>query len=156
MSDLRTLVSDFVEQLSSAIESDVIGRVRLNVESALGRNGGGHPAAAMRLLNVRKRRKAPIQLCPVPGCANRAAPVFGMVCSDHKDLSKTKIRKYREARKAAKQGDGAARRTKPAGKRRKVRKAKRRSGPAVRRAVKSTRHTEDRGRPMKAPPATAA
>ncbi|HET6146354.1 MAG TPA: hypothetical protein VFH68_02395 [Polyangia bacterium] len=49
---------------------------------------------------VRKRRKAPIQLCPVPGCTNRAAPVFGMVCAKHKDLPKAEIRKYREARRA--------------------------------------------------------
>jgi len=51
---------------------------------------------------VRKRRKGPIQLCPVPGCPNRAAPVFGMVCSKHKDLPKASIKKYREARRAKK------------------------------------------------------
>src|SRR4051812_24116176 len=49
---------------------------------------------------VKKRKKAPIQLCPVPGCTNRAAPVFGMVCSKHKDLPKSEIRKFREARRA--------------------------------------------------------
>jgi hypothetical protein len=54
---------------------------------------------------IRKRRKAPIQLCPVPGCANRAAPVFGMVCSKHKDLPKMEIRKYREARRARRNKD---------------------------------------------------
>ena len=36
------------------------------------------------------------------GCTNRAAPVFGMVCSKHKDLPKGEIKKYREARKAQK------------------------------------------------------
>jgi len=50
----------------------------------------------------RKRRKPPIQLCPVPRCKNRAAPVFGMVCAAHKGLPKSKIRKYREARRAKK------------------------------------------------------
>ena len=48
------------------------------------------------------RKKPPIQYCPVPGCKNRAAPVYGMVCGDHKDRPKAEIRKYREARKKAK------------------------------------------------------
>ena len=40
----------------------------------------------------------------MPGCKNPAAPVFGMVCAKHKDVAKTKIKKYREARKANKLG----------------------------------------------------
>jgi hypothetical protein len=57
----------------------------------------------MRLtLNGRPRRKLPRQLCPVPGCKNPAAPVFGMVCSAHKDVPKRQIAKYREARRAKK------------------------------------------------------
>lgn len=44
----------------------------------------------------------PIQLCPVPGCKERAAPVFGMVCGKHKNISKATIAKYRAARKAKK------------------------------------------------------
>ena len=56
---------------------------------------------------ARRRTK---QLCPVPGCKNPAAPVFGMVCAKHKDVSKTQIAKYREARRAKKM-------KKPAGKR---------------------------------------
>jgi hypothetical protein len=51
---------------------------------------------------LKTRKKAPRQLCPVPGCKNAAAPVFGMVCADHKDISKVKIKKYREQRKAKK------------------------------------------------------
>jgi hypothetical protein len=39
------------------------------------------------------------QLCPVPGCKNPAAPVFGMVCKAHKNVAKSKIKKYREARR---------------------------------------------------------
>jgi hypothetical protein len=50
------------------------------------------------------RKKLPRQLCPVPGCTNPAAPVFGMVCAKHKDVAKSKIKKYREARKAKKLG----------------------------------------------------
>src|SRR5262249_10183547 len=55
------------------------------------------------------RKKPPIQLCPVPGCTERAAPIFGMVCAKHKDLPKAKIKKYREARRALK-AKGRARR----------------------------------------------
>ena len=44
----------------------------------------------------------PRQFCPVPGCKNPAAPVFGMVCAKHKDVAKSKIKKYREARRAKK------------------------------------------------------
>jgi len=38
----------------------------------------------------------------VPGCKNLAAPVFGMVCKEHKNLAKAKIKKYREQRRKAK------------------------------------------------------
>lgn len=48
----------------------------------------------------KSRRKGPIQLCPVPKCSGRAAPVFGMVCAKHKGVSKAQIKKYREARRA--------------------------------------------------------
>jgi hypothetical protein len=44
------------------------------------------------------------QLTPVPGCNNPAAPVFGMVCKDHKDVPKATIKKYREARREATKG----------------------------------------------------
>jgi len=49
------------------------------------------------------------QICPVPGCKNVAAPVFGMVCKDHKNVAKSKIKKYREERRAGKvtHGTGA-------------------------------------------------
>jgi hypothetical protein len=38
----------------------------------------------------------------VPGCTGLAAPVFGMVCSEHKKMSKALIKKYRAQRRAAK------------------------------------------------------
>ena len=59
-------------------------------------------APALSLPTKKARRKGPLQLCPVPYCRNAAAPVFGMVCSKHRDVAKTKIRKYREARRAKK------------------------------------------------------
>ena len=46
------------------------------------------------------RKKGPVQLCPMPGCKERAAPVFGMVCKKHKDAPKKLIAKYREIRRA--------------------------------------------------------
>ncbi|HTA20219.1 MAG TPA: hypothetical protein VK989_13060 [Polyangia bacterium] len=86
-------------------------RARSAVLSAFGvdspggvRRGPGRPPGGGVKTDIvrRARRKGPIQLCPVPGCTNRAAPVFGMVCSKHKDLPKAQIKKYREARKAKK------------------------------------------------------
>jgi hypothetical protein len=87
--DLRELVSGFTDTLTKFVEAQVIERARTAIDSALGANG----------VRPRARRKGPIQLCPVPGCKNRAAPVFGMVCSEHKGLPKAKIKKYRDARR---------------------------------------------------------
>jgi hypothetical protein len=101
-SDVHSLVEQFVETLSSLIEEETVSRARDAVLSAF---GGRAPAGLQLrggLLGARKRRKGPIQLCPVPGCNNRAAPVFGMVCSKHKDLPKSEIKKHREARRAQK------------------------------------------------------
>ena len=152
MPTLQDLIQQFVEQLSEAIESQARARAREAVERALsvrafsgqaarnghvnGSNGNG-AAVALRSLNgfgKKPRKKAPIQLCPVPGCTERAAPVFGMVCAKHKDLPKAKIKKYREARRAQKlkvKGGSAV-----AGKRRVARKAapKRASAPKKRAA----------------------
>ena len=72
----------------------------------------GPPKAAKALASVaavaparkKPRKKAPPQYCPVPGCKNKAAPIFGMVCSAHKDVPKAKIKEYREARRAKKDG----------------------------------------------------
>jgi hypothetical protein len=108
-SDIQDVVQQFVDSLSSLIEQDVVSRARDAVLQAF----GGRAPAALRSVGQlkavgagrigRKRRKGPIQLCPVPGCSNRAAPVFGMVCAKHKDLPKAEIKKYREARRAQKQ-----------------------------------------------------
>jgi hypothetical protein len=145
MSSLQELIQDFVDQLSATIESQAISRARKAVESALGGRAGaaqfgriGHLAALKHengsnghsngtSLRRKPRKKPPIQLCPVPGCKERAAPVFGMVCAKHKDVAKAKIKKYREARRAKKVGGPAvtasARRTKkPAAKKRAARK----------------------------------
>jgi hypothetical protein len=106
--DIHSIVQEFVAQLSSLIEQDAVTRAHSVVLSAFGvgsgRRGPGRPIASLAADAAarRQRRKGPIQLCPVPGCTNRAAPVFGMVCSKHKDLPKATIKKYRERRRAKK------------------------------------------------------
>ena len=88
-------------------------RARAAVLDAFGatpKRGPGRPPKAKTVeltasspITKKARKKMPVQLCPVPGCKNPAAPVYGMVCSNHKDVAKSKIRKYREARKAKKE-----------------------------------------------------
>jgi hypothetical protein len=107
---IRELVDEFVGRLMTAIEADATSRARQMVIAAL--EGGTLPRRRGRppkfakfspmlsaLPSTRRRAK---QLCPVPGCNNPAAPVFGMVCKDHKDVAKSTIKKYREARRAEK------------------------------------------------------
>lgn len=79
-------------------------RIQATIAGAFGspvKRGPGRPPklAAARALTAPKKTR-PKQLCPVPGCKNPAAPVFGMVCAKHKDVAKAKIKKYRAARKA--------------------------------------------------------
>jgi hypothetical protein len=104
---IRSLIEDFANQLSSLMERDALDRAREAVEHALGgkRSPGRPPkltSLAGGLAFGKLRRKGPKQLCPVPGCKNPAAPVFGMVCAKHKDIPKAQIKKYREARRAKK------------------------------------------------------
>jgi hypothetical protein len=108
--DLRALVDNFVKQIVTAVESATSQRIQAAVAAALsgasvpGRRGRP-PKNALALgpvfaIGAGKPRAK--QLCPVPGCKNPAAPVFGMVCAEHKDVSKAKIKEYREARRKAK------------------------------------------------------
>lgn len=105
MSDIRSLVENFTNQLVALVESQALDQARAAVESALGVRRPGRPAKISPIAVGKKaRKKLPKQFCPVPGCKNPAAPVFGMVCAKHKDVAKAKIKKYREARKAKKLG----------------------------------------------------
>jgi hypothetical protein len=109
---LRSLVEDFVTRLVTSVEAEATNRARQMVITALGSGAlpkrRGRPpkfAAGFGALSISAApaRRRPKQLCPVPGCSNPAAPVFGMVCAKHKDVPKAQIKKYREARRAAKQ-----------------------------------------------------
>lgn len=111
MKDIKTLVLTFADRLQEVIETDIIDRARAAVLTAMGiaspkRPGRPPKAVALSAAKVSvvatKRRKAPLQLCPVPGCKNAAAPVFGMVCAKHTGLPKATIKKYREARRLKK------------------------------------------------------
>ena len=113
-SSLRSMVDDFVGRLISAVEADATSRARQMVIAAVGggalpKRRGRPPKLGSRLgspyaafLGATPVRRRPKQLCPVPGCNNPAAPVFGMVCAKHKDVAKATIKKYREARRATK------------------------------------------------------
>jgi hypothetical protein len=48
---------------------------------------------------ARTRRPRAKQFCPVPGCEGVAAPIFGMVCGEHRGVSRQKIARYRAERK---------------------------------------------------------
>lgn len=109
---LQSLVTDFVNRLVSVVEAATRQRVQQAVLSAF--NGAANGASLPRRRGrppknpifgatlVAPVRRRPKQLCPVPGCTNPAAPVFGMVCAKHKDIPKAQIRKYRADRRAAK------------------------------------------------------
>ena len=110
---IQSLIEDFTNHLSTLLERQVIERARSVVESALGGSAPRRPGRPPKIGNIgkigggfaavgKRRKKGPKQLCPVPVCKNPAAPVFGMVCSKHKDVPKAQIKKYREARRAKK------------------------------------------------------
>jgi hypothetical protein len=165
---IGSLVEEFTSRLSEVVERQVIERARAAVESALGGRKPGRPPKLVTLAVVGRkvRRKGPVQLCPVPGCKNPAAPVFGMVCADHKGVPRAKIKKYREARKAKKLSVQAV--TTPKGRTKKValktkgkktRRARRAKKPALK-MTKAKRRTKKVASPgpvaAATPPATAA
>jgi len=93
--EIESLVSAFVMKLVAAVEAASIARARAAVESAFGSPG---PGVLTSERSVAKSGR-PKQICPVPGCTGVAAPIFGMVCREHKKVAKSKIAKYRKDRK---------------------------------------------------------
>jgi len=105
MTDIEALIQKFTRDITDAVRVGVLAETRNKMLVALG--GSATTFSPQRMAAnpeqpKKSRRKGPIQLCPVPKCANRAAPVFGMVCARHKDVPKAKIKAYRAARRAAK------------------------------------------------------
>lgn len=105
---IQGLVSRFTEELYVLVGEEFTANVLASLDGGSAANGrarangagNGVATAAAKAKPNPKRRKGPIQLCPVPNCKNRAAPIYGMVCVKHKGIAKSKIKKYRLARKA--------------------------------------------------------
>ena len=106
--NITTIVEAFAGQITAAVEASVSQRLRAAIAGVFGappKRGPGRPpkqvvagVAPVAAKSAAKKTR-PRQLCPVPGCKNVAAPVFGMVCKDHKNVAKSKIAKYRAERK---------------------------------------------------------
>jgi hypothetical protein len=102
---LGRLITRFADQLVAVLETATERRVGELIADAYGAGvyvpgRRGRPGK----LRVRKRvqaskRARPKQLCPVPGCENAAAPAFGMVCAEHKEIPRAVIAKYRAERR---------------------------------------------------------
>ncbi len=108
--NITALAENFVRQIVAATEAAAAERIQNALASAFGAAGGrgpGRPKAVS--VAAPQRAGRPKQLCPVPGCTNPAAPVFGMVCAKHKDVPKAKIKKYRAERKLNAENAPAAR-----------------------------------------------
>jgi hypothetical protein len=122
--NISTIVENFASQLVAAVEASAVQRIQAALSGAFGapqKRGPGRPpkqlastAASTPAANAQKRKSPPKQLCPVPGCKNVAAPVFGMVCKDHRNVAKSKIEKYRKERRADKGPQAQSPSAKPA------------------------------------------
>jgi len=77
-------------------------KAKLLLNSMYGRTDLPISDKQLALVAKKPRKSPPKQFCPVPNCKGVAAPIFGMVCGEHKNVAKSKIAKYRKARKAAK------------------------------------------------------
>jgi hypothetical protein len=100
--NITAIVENFTSQVTAAVEASVVERIQAALAGAFGapqRRGPGRPSKLAVATASESGKKKPRQLCPVPGCKNVAAPIFGMVCKDHKNVAKSKIAKYREARR---------------------------------------------------------
>jgi hypothetical protein len=98
-SNITALAENFVRQLVAATEAAAAQRIQAALANAFGVAQKRVPSRSVSVARPASKAR-PKQLCPVPGCKNPAAPVFGMVCAKHKDMPKAKIKKYRQERKA--------------------------------------------------------
>jgi hypothetical protein len=116
---ITALVETFTSQLVSAVEAAAAQHIQAALAGAFGipqKRGPGRPPKnavtpldpVVSLAAGSTRKKPPKQFCPVPGCRNVAAPVFGMVCKEHRKVAKSKIKKYRAERRTSKGGSPAS------------------------------------------------
>jgi hypothetical protein len=108
-SAINDLVAGFLVKLAAVVEQDMANRIQVILGQFVVKRKPGRPPKPMSKVDVivgaadRKPRKPRAKvLCPVPGCEGVAAPVFGMVCSAHRNVPATKIARYRMIRKAEK------------------------------------------------------
>lgn len=103
---IETLTHDFVTELDAHVTERINARLRDVLAIGLVGVPGKErrPSLLVRVAQApaAHRRKGPVQLCPVPKCGRTAAPVFNMVCGEHRNVAKSKIRRYREDRRRAK------------------------------------------------------
>ena len=173
---IKAAIEEFAQRIQKMIEGHAMERAKAAVLDAFGLHAPkkrGRPPKALAALpslpsaakgsngnGMKKaRKKLPPQFCPVPGCKNKAAPVFGMVCAQHKDVAKSKIKKYREERKAKKAGKPAVRKSvvKAGSKKAPVKKVKKVRAKGKRpAAVQASRKPTSVVSPPAAPVATAS
>lgn len=93
---IQQLVSEFETRLVAVVRAQIHEEIMAQLGSPAAKKG-----TVVKLANgtTKTRKKGPIQLCPAPGCKERAAPVFGMVCKKHKGTAKATVAKWREARR---------------------------------------------------------
>jgi hypothetical protein len=115
--NITVIVETFAIQITAAVEASMADRLQAALAGAFGapqKRGPGRPpkqaVAGVAPVAAKSAAKTtrPKQFCPVPGCKNTAAPIFGMVCKDHKNVAKSKIKKYRADRKGKAIPAGAA------------------------------------------------
>ena len=111
--NITAIVETFTIQITAAVEASMANRLQAAIAAAFGapqKRGPGRPAkqvvagVAPLAPRAEAKKSRPKQFCPVPGCKNTAAPIFGMVCKDHKNVAKSKIKKYRAERKVTPAG----------------------------------------------------
>lgn len=112
--NITYLLEEYTQRLVDLIEQRTVTRLQDLAQSITGlrpRVAAPHPAlqaihhATVKLGSgdaapKRSTRPRAPRFCPVPGCKNPPAPVYGMVCREHQHVPKAEIKKYREARKA--------------------------------------------------------
>jgi hypothetical protein len=110
---VRSIEERVVRRVAGILHEVFSGGLPLEAKKSKPVIGGGARATVPGAAPAKKlRKKPPRQFCPVPGCKNVAAPIFGMVCSEHKTVAKSKINKYRKARKASKESGTTSKKSK--------------------------------------------